>query len=138
MALLRRSATVAHLHPLQTFTCLFFFLTLLSIPVMILYYSGNALNGEIVSVVETLSLLTMGNIGEGATICTQGVENEYISIQCPEGARIGSVEAYYGNPQGQCDCPSVQTPDPSCPGEEVGGRCKESSSPDSQYCFLDQ
>jgi len=85
---------------LKAVSTLLFVMALLSLPGLVVFYNGGALNDQIVSEAERLALLTLGNIGEGSTVCNTGFESERLGIACPVGARIGSIEAYYGNPQG--------------------------------------
>lgn len=85
---------------LKAVSTLLFVMSLLSLPALVVYYNGGALNEQIVSEAERLALITLGNIGEGSTVCTSALEGERLGIACPPGARIGSIEAYYGNPQG--------------------------------------
>jgi len=81
-----------------TLSCMFFFMAILSIPPLLLFYSGDFV--EAVSPVDTLGWLTLGNLGEGLTVCDSGSDGNTLNVTCPAGARIGSIEAYYGNPGG--------------------------------------
>lgn len=130
------SGIVLYFKAWYALSCMLFFMSLLSVPPLLLYYSGTTV--DVVSAVDALGLLTMANLGEGLTVCDSGLDGSTLNVTCPAGARIGSIEAYYGNPAGECGCPGARTPDPSCPGEESGSRCKETGSAFDQFCFLDQ
>lgn len=50
---------------------------------------------------------SLGSLGEAAVVCRRGNEGGSLSLTCPSGV-IGQVQAYYGQPQGVCDCPGDQ------------------------------
>lgn len=100
---------------------------------MIVFWSGGALKESAVTELETLSLLTIGNLGEGTSVCADGVDGDIIELACPDNSVIGRVEAYYGLPTGVCDCPASRQPTPDCPGTQTGDTC----DPDGSFCFLE-
>jgi len=78
---------------LKAIATMLFVMSILSIPALAVFYNGGTLNSQIVSEAERLVLLTLGNVGEGSTQCQQATTGDSIGIQCPTGARIGSIEA---------------------------------------------
>jgi hypothetical protein len=121
-----------------------------------------------------LSLLTLGNFGQGTasrssldypsnpipclTSCRNATVCEWVhGIRCDVGmpcwhcdgsgmhtsgghrqrklpilvCRVPQVEGYFGDIRGDCQCPAVQAPDPTCFGEKMGDVC----SPNGTYCF---
>ena len=75
---------------------------------------------------------TMGQLGQGRTVCMEAGTSGEAHIDCGTGATIGLVEAYYGNPTGSCTCPVERRPVPDCPAVEDDGVC----SPLDGFCFL--
>ena len=112
-------------------------LSLLAVPNMLLMFSGGKLEAEVVTPLDRLSLLTMGNLGEGLDVCSQALDGESVEIQCPAGAVVGNIQAYYGLPSGSCSCPAAQQPSRDsgeCDGGNIdGAQCL----PEGSYCHLE-
>lgn len=115
----------------------FFGLTLLSLPAFIVFYNADGLQDNVVSDAQALARLTVGNLGQGYTECSSqfepagadsgdttgtagtvsvsaGILDSTVHVGCPDGAQIGSIEAYFGDIAGHCGCPFEQTPAPRC------------------------
>ncbi len=115
---------------------LFFVASLLAVPNLILMHSGGKLADQLFTQVDQLALFSIGNLGEGLDVCADALDGDSVQIQCPDGAAIGTVEAYYGLPSGSCGCPTAQQPGREggeCPGTVDGQSC----SPAGSYCHLD-
>jgi hypothetical protein len=115
---------------------LFSLASLLAVPNLILMYSGGKLSSQLFTQVDQLALFTIGNLGEGLDVCADALDGDTVELQCPPGAAIGTVEAYYGLPSGSCGCPSAQQPGRDggeCPGNTDGTEC----SPPGSFCHLD-
>lgn len=115
---------------------LFAIVSLFAVPNLILMHSGGKLASQLFTQVDQLALFSIGNLGEGIDVCASALDGDTVAIQCPEGAAIGTVEAYYGLPSGSCGCPTAQQPsraDGECPGTIDADSC----SPDGSYCHLD-
>lgn len=50
---------------------------------------------------------TLGSLGEGSLVCKKANEGGSLTLACPTGV-IGQVQAFYGRPDGRCDCPGPQ------------------------------
>ena len=117
---------------------LFFVLSLLYVPALVLFYSGDAQNGSgtsgggAYSVVTALSQFTLGNLGEATTTCADGYEADAapVTVTCPAGTRILRLEAWYGDVAGSCSCPRERTPAPTCSGTANDDVCV----PRGSYC----
>lgn len=77
--------------------------------------------------------LTAGNLGDGTMLCAEATEHGELTLSCgDEGRVLGEIFAYYGQPTGSCDCPTAQTPSPTCPAVEAeDGEC----DPPGGYCI---
>lgn len=64
---------------------------------------------------HTHSGTTIGNLGESKIMCEAVNDDNTLRLACADGAIIGRVEAYYGQPTGSCSCPLAQQPSPLCP-----------------------
>ena len=91
-------------------------------PIMFFIQAGKMETPELG--LQALGLTTVGNLGEGETVCAKQfvdtVDSE-IQITCPSG-EVGLItHAEWGLPNGECGCPVVQQPDAStldCAPEE--------------------
>ena len=109
---------------------------------MVLFFNGDHLNDEVLSVDEHMSLFTLGkkfemwltiswvpnieiyiastgNLGEGTDMCRQefAKDESEIVINCPSQEVIGRIFVFYGDLEGECECPPENLPDPQCPSE---------------------
>jgi len=82
----------------------------------------------------TLFFTTLGSWSERSVQCRSEFEGSSISLECPTGV-FTSVEAYYGQPTGTCNCPVEQQvgSDGECPAEPsyeryAWGECATSTS----------
>jgi hypothetical protein len=82
----------------------------------------------------TLFFTTLGSWSEKSVQCRSEFEGSSISLECPTGV-FTSVEAYYGQPTGTCNCPVEQQvgSDGECPAEPsyeryAWGECATSTS----------
>ena len=98
---------------------LFGVMSLLTIPAVVLFYSGDGMatsasgsgSGE-ASYVSALSLLSLGNLGDATTVYGDGYERDAagVHVACPAGMRMLRLEAFYGDLAGSLGCPARQTP----------------------------
>ena len=68
--------------------CVYFMMTIMSIPAMVFYFSGNPATD--LSPAAIIPSLTLGNIGQSQTVCTSGIydpetESVEMSLKCPFG-----------------------------------------------------
>ena len=63
--------------------------------------------------------LSVGSLGQYATVCGSAEDGETVELSCPAHYEIQEVFAYYGAPAGDCACPDAQTVDSrgECPGD---------------------
>ena len=96
---------------------------------------GSVLGGEdqttgsiaAASVVQ-LAVITAGNLGSATPLCSSAFESQSsVTLTCPAGALIGTIEAAYGAPTGSCTCPPAQLP-------VLPGKCPGTSSNDGVTC----
>ena len=113
----------------------FLLMSLVSLPTLLMFYTAEtdaAEQFEKTGLVGFLGRTTMGQLGQGRTVCMEAGTSGEAHIDCGTGATIGLVEAYYGNPTGSCTCPVERRPVPDCPAVEDDGVC----SPLDGFCFL--
>ena len=68
--------------------CLFFWMTVISIPAMVFYWSGNP--ADEYSINTVVPALSLGNIGQSETACSSGTYDRAtglveITVTCPFG-----------------------------------------------------
>ena len=68
----------------------------------------------------------------GKIACQSTNDDFDMAISCPEGAIIGRIQAYYGQPAGACDCPTSRVPDPTCAPQASTTSC----SVPGEACFF--
>lgn len=115
---------------------LFAIASVMAVPNLILMHSGGKLASQLFTQVDQLALFSIGNLGEGVDVCASALDGDTVAIQCPAGAAIGTVEAYYGLPSGACGCPTAQQPsreDGECAGTVDGDTCTQADA----FCHLD-
>lgn len=113
----------------------FLLMSLVTLPTLLMFYTAEtdaAEQFEKTGLVGFLGRTTMGQLGQGRTVCMEAGTSGEAHIDCGTGATIGLVEAYYGNPTGSCTCPVERRPVPDCPAVEDDGVC----SPLDGFCFL--
>lgn len=131
---------VLYFKALAFFSCVFFLLSLLAIPAMVMFFSGNQLStttdsissasavaassasASSTSYVAYLSKFSLGNLGEATTVCSSGYsssKSSFVSLSCPAGYVMLTTEAIYGAPSGECLCPSSRIPNPTCPSSHA-------------------
>jgi hypothetical protein len=66
-------------------------MSIVCVAIIILYYSGSALELDASGSAGAFSVLTLGNLGEATKVCASGTEGTVLSITCPSGTIIGSV-----------------------------------------------
>lgn len=117
----------------------FLLLTVLWAPTAVVYlYGGEGLSDKPILNLDALTLVTMGHLGEGVGLCDkQFGTNRTLTLSCPSGTAIGTIEGYFGDVQGQCDCPADQTPNPECPQAVDGDQCIAAGL-NPGYCFLEE
>jgi hypothetical protein len=76
---------------------------------------------------STLAYSTVASLTEPKRLCQEGIESETVRLECPESYTMSGVVAYYGQPQGNCACPSSMQP-----STELGtvGSCRSNSYTD--------
>ena len=96
---------------LKIMACAFFFVTVLAVVQFVIFENAGALKGEVEAQgggFATLSLITMGNLGEGQPLCEKVSEGEKLKLYCDEGQIIGAIsKVLYGQPDGTCNCPQA-------------------------------
>ena len=127
---------------------LFFFMNLCTVPPMLMYILGDSIEPvqrqyyKDTNSQNILGATTMASLGQPFPICQRVGENETFQFSCPGEAKIQSIVAYYGQPQGSCTCPGVQSPDSSgnCIGT-ISGVVRNSLSNQlnylGQHCVAD-
>ena len=92
-------------------SCAFFFITILATVQFLIFENSGALNAEIEaqgSGFSSITLLSMGNLGEGQPLCEKVSEGEKLKLYCDEGQIIGAIsKVLYGQPDGTCNCPQT-------------------------------
>jgi len=127
---------VLYFKVLAFFSIVFFILSLLAAPAMVMYFSGNQLSTSTDSIstassvaassasasstsyVAYLSKFSLGNLGEATAVCSSGYsssKSSFVSLSCPTGYVMLTTEAIYGAPSGECLCPAARVPNPTCP-----------------------
>lgn len=107
---------------------LFFFMSLCTLPPVIMYILGDSIQPiqrqyyKDTNDQNILGTTTMASLGQPFPVCQRVSENQTFQFTCPGAAKIQSIVAYYGQPQGSCTCPGNQTPDSqkNCPGTITG------------------
>jgi hypothetical protein len=114
---------------LKFMACLFFFMSILSVPALFFYHSGTVLDLENTPGLTKLASLTLGSIGESTPLCYQESTTNstldddfyddfyhinhtvkgYIELKCPVG-QITELKVLYGNPSGWCGCHDLFRP----------------------------
>lgn len=94
---------------LKIMSCAFFLLTMLATVQFIIFENAGAMKEAVEAQgggLATLSLVSMGNLGEGQTLCEKVTEGETLKLYCNEGQVIGGIsKVLYGQPTGSCECP---------------------------------
>jgi len=104
-------------------------------------YEGSGYSPELKSLMieqsglsATMFFTTLGSWSERSVQCRSEFEGSSFSLECPTGV-FTSVEAYYGQPTGTCNCPVEQQvgSDGECPAEPsyhryAWGECATSTS----------
>ena len=86
----------------------FFVLTIIASVQFIIFENAGALKAELDGQegFASLAFLSMGNLGEGKTVCTQESVGGDLKVFCPTGQTIGAIkEVHYGETSGMCQCP---------------------------------
>ncbi|KAL8005362.1 putative anoctamin, 10TM putative phosphate transporter, cytosolic domain-containing protein [Plasmopara halstedii] len=118
---------------LKVITWLFFFLSVLSAPVLTVYILGGGTSIAELSALArqnlpaVLSLTSIGHLNEASSVCDQALENTELSLQCPTG-EIGFLKAVYStyDSQGSCSCPvrnKVAEDSGTCRGHATDSTC---------------
>lgn len=124
---------------LKALIVLFFFMSLLTLPSLLLYGiagTKDPIEQAFSTVIESqapLAYSTLGALGEPIPSCRQVSEGKKFSFRCPSGGVVRSIVSYYGQPSGSCGCPSIQQPLKSgvCNGSISG----ESSQGKGIFCI---
>lgn len=110
----------------------FFFLTIISCVQFIIFENAGALKAELDGQegLAHVAFLSMGNLGEGKTICAQESMGGTFKLFCPTGQIIGKIkEVHYGETEGMCECPTFKSAE-----EKLYGASKPPSLTDSTKC----
>ena len=84
---------------LKYLTVVYFVLTVLAVPALVIYSLGGKLS-DVETSIQYLPETTLGNLGESKIACQSTNDDFDMAISCPEGAIIGRIQAYYGQPAG--------------------------------------
>lgn len=96
---------------------LFFFMNICTLPAMLMYILGDSIQPvqrqyyKDTNNQNILGTTTMASLGQPFPVCQRVGENQTFQFSCPGAAKIQSIVAYYGQPQGSCTCPGIQQPD---------------------------
>eukprot|EP00347_Sterkiella_histriomuscorum_P019500 403341392 len=84
---------------------LFLWFTILSIPALLFYYSGNQIQKDKISIKNILSAFSLGNIGQASNTCNYGnLDNQdHVNLFCSYGVLDSLYE--YGFKTGKSQCP---------------------------------
>ena len=126
---------------LSFLTIMTFILSIISIAPLLVFravsnsssFSSSITDSSLFNLFSTFSL---GSLGDSYTTCSSGysARTTSVSVTCPRG-KITAVEASYGSPTGECNCPTLQVPTlGTCPGSvnDQGDAC----SPTTSKCFF--
>ena len=86
-------------------------LCLLQLPALLIFMNASALDVSSGGYVDRLVISTLGNLGQGTTVCQEGIQGDLVHLQCPtKGAKIRRIEAkeiLLGRSEGACNCPGA-------------------------------
>jgi hypothetical protein len=77
---------------------------------------------ENIGSLQIISSTSVASLGETYPLCFKVEEEQHLSFKCPGNGIIKSIVAYYGQPNGACNCPYDQQLNGAlkCPGSVVG------------------
>ncbi len=97
-------------------SCAFFLLSVLATVQFVIFENAGALREQIeakgAGTLDSLSLIAMGNLGQGKRLCEKASQGSSLKLFCGEGQVIGDIQkVLYGEPDGTCSCPQRDSED---------------------------
>lgn len=128
---------LAYFKLLKSMIVVFLLMTIITVPSVLIYSLADITSASSAyylaqtDYMSTLAYSTVASLTEPKLMCQEGVESETVRMQCPEYYTMTGVTAYYGQPKGNCACPTFNQP-----STDLGnvGSCRSTYSTDSQAC----
>ena len=131
---------LAYFKLVKSLMVVFGLMTIITVPSVLIYSFADITPPEeayylgVTGGTSTLAYATVASLTEPKLMCGEALETESFKLQCPESYTMSGVVAYYGQPSGNCACPSFNQPSTALGSV---GSCRSDSAIDNDgytYC----
>lgn len=128
---------LAYFKLLKSMIVVFLLMTIITVPSVLIYSLADITSASSAyylaqtDYMSTLAYSTVAALTEPKLMCQEGIESETMRLQCPEYYTMTGVIAYYGQPTGNCACPTYNQP-----STDLGdvGSCRSTYNEDTVSC----